>query len=103
GRWPRLRLMELIDCGLNDLALRGLMRQGAFPSLECLSLDGDLHAPALRALLLSGALPRLRILGLSAGTVTLDELQALRAEFEHRVEIGTPVRRRHGATEAEPT
>jgi hypothetical protein len=105
GRWPRLRCLCLRDCGLEDLTLRGLLRPGAFPSLEVLDLAfNDVHLPALRALLLSGAFPRLRLLGVGGAPLTLDEVEALRTEFEHRVEVHFPVprSRRPASADAPP-
>jgi uncharacterized protein (TIGR02996 family) len=100
GRWPRLRWLYLNSCGLDDLTLKGLMRAGAFPALEVLDLhSNDVHWPALRALLLSGAFPRLRTLGVGGAPLTLDEVQALRAEFGHRVDIHFPVPRSRGPVE----
>jgi uncharacterized protein (TIGR02996 family) len=97
GRWPRLRWLVLGECGLDDLTLKGLMRARAFPALEVLDLhSNDVHRPALRALLLSGAFPRLRTLGIGGAPVTLDEVQTLRDEFGHRVDIHFPVPRRRG-------
>jgi uncharacterized protein (TIGR02996 family) len=96
GRWPRLRWLVLDGCGLDDLSLRGLMRPGVFPAVEFLGLScNEIHFSSIRSLLLSGAFPRLWKLGIGATPVTLDEVQSLRAEFGHRVEIGYPERRRH--------
>jgi uncharacterized protein (TIGR02996 family) len=92
GRWPRLRWLSLNGCGLDDLTLPGLMRPGAFPALEALDLAfSDVHLDALRALLVSGAFPRLRVLGIGGAFLTIDEVQALRTEFGHRVEFHFPV------------
>ncbi|MCI0459748.1 MAG: TIGR02996 domain-containing protein [Gemmataceae bacterium] len=95
GRWPRLRRLNLGCCDLDDLTLRGLMRPGAFPALESLDLHSNpVHCSAVRALLRSGAFPRLRLLGLGGTPLTLGEVQELRDEFGHRVDIWFPVPRR---------
>jgi hypothetical protein len=59
----------------------------------------EIHFSAIRALLLSAAFPKLRLLGLGANPLEPAEVQALRAEFGHRVEIGFPVPRRRGPVE----
>ncbi len=101
GRWPRLRCLWLAGCGLDDLTLRGLLRPGAFPALEVLDLAcSDIHFSAVRALLLSGAYPRLRLLGVGGTSLTLDEVQSLRVEFGHQIELHFPVPRSHGRANA---
>jgi uncharacterized protein (TIGR02996 family) len=95
GRWPKLRRLMLANGGLDDLTLRGLMRPGAFPALELLELASNhAHYSTVRALLLSGAFPRLQLLGLGGMPLTLADVQLLRDEFGHRVDIGFPVPRR---------
>jgi uncharacterized protein (TIGR02996 family) len=94
GRWPRLQFLSIGGCGLDDLTLSELIRPGAFPALELLDLAfNNVHFPTVRALLLSGAFPRLRLLGVGGTPLTLPEVQTLREECGHRVEIHFPVPR----------